>query len=379
MTLVPGVRLGHYAIVGSLGAGGMGEVYRATDTRLGRDVALKVLPADDGARPRAPRALPARSPRRRRAQSPAHRHDLLGRGGRRRPLPHDGARRGPVARSRRSPKAACPSSGSSRSPRAIADALAAAHDKGIVHRDLKPANVMVTADGRVKVLDFGLAKELRAVDPTDATFTSAAHTQAGVVMGTPAYMSPEQVAGRAVDHRTRHLLARRAALRDGDRAPPVRGRLVGRARVGDPARRAAAARRGPSRSAGRPGAHHPALPREGSASPPPDRARRRQRVARFRHPRHRRARTSARIACLADDGSVGVRAGRGILGRGAAVQVRGASADLAPLAEGLSEEIVTGLSRFSYLRVIAREFDARYASVPADVRIGRAGSSAPAT
>jgi eukaryotic-like serine/threonine-protein kinase len=86
---------------------------------------------------------------------------------------------------------------------ALADGLAAAHEKGIVHRDLKPCNVMVTRDGRVKVLDFGLAKQLRATDPDgDTTLTSAGHTAVGVVMGTPAYMSPEQVAGRIVDHRT---------------------------------------------------------------------------------------------------------------------------------------------------------------------------------
>ena len=80
--------------------------------------------------------------------------------------------------------------------------FAAAHEKGIVHRDLKPANVMMTIDGRVKVLDFGLAKEIRAGDAADATLTAAGHTQMGIVMGTPAYMSPEQIAGRAVDHRT---------------------------------------------------------------------------------------------------------------------------------------------------------------------------------
>lgn len=85
---------------------------------------------------------------------------------------------------------------------ALADALAAAHGKGIVHRDLKPANVIVTSESRVKVLDFGLAKDVRGANLGDATLTSASQTQVGVVMGTPAYLSPEQTSGRPLDHRT---------------------------------------------------------------------------------------------------------------------------------------------------------------------------------
>ena len=94
---------------------------------------------------------------------------------------------------------------------ALADALAATHEKGIVHRDLKPANVMVSSEGRVKVLDFGLAKDVRAADQGGATLTSVSQTEVGVVMGTPAYMSPEQA-----------FLAGRLAPRDGHRTAALR-------------------------------------------------------------------------------------------------------------------------------------------------------------
>ena len=94
-------------------------------------------------------------------------------------------------------------------------ALAAAHEAGLVHRDIKPANLLVTADGHLKVADFGLVK----LDAADATM----HTQPGTILGTPAFMSPEQCRGDKVDHRTDHLLAGLHVLRSADRHPSVRG------------------------------------------------------------------------------------------------------------------------------------------------------------
>ncbi len=201
MALTSGTKLGPYEIQSPLGAGGMGEVYRATDTKLGRDVALKVLPAEMA-------RDPARLARfRREAKSLAQLdhpnivtiysveesegvHFLTMQLVEGRALDHV------------IPAGGLPIEQIVEIARALGDAMAAAHEKGIVHRDLKPANVMVSKDGRVKVLDFGLAKDVRVANPADTTLTSTNQTQAGVVMGTPAYMSPEQTSGRPLDHRT---------------------------------------------------------------------------------------------------------------------------------------------------------------------------------
>src|SRR3984893_187703 len=201
MGLTSGTKLGPYEIQSPLGAGGMGEVYRATDTKLGRDVALKVLPAEMA---QDPERL-GRFRREAKALAQLDHPNIV--------TIHsveecDGSHFltmqlvDGLPLDRVIPQGGLPVEQIVEIASALADALAAAHEKGIVHRDLKPANVMVSSEGRVKVLDFGLAKDVGAADPADATLTSDHRTQAGMVMVVPAYMSPEQPSGRPLDHRT---------------------------------------------------------------------------------------------------------------------------------------------------------------------------------
>jgi serine/threonine-protein kinase len=204
MALSSGTRLGPYEVVGLLGEGGMGAVYRARDTRLHRDVAIKVLPdafAHDAERlarfQREAQTLAALN-----HPNIAHIHGLEEAPGIRALVMElvDGddlsARiaRGPIPIDEALPIA-----------RQIADALEAAHEQGIIHRDLKPANIKVRPDGTVKVLDFGLAKALGGAaepeGPALQTLTSPAMTMRGVILGTAAYMSPEQAKGKVVDRR----------------------------------------------------------------------------------------------------------------------------------------------------------------------------------
>jgi TolB-like protein/cytochrome c-type biogenesis protein CcmH/NrfG len=374
--LTSGTRLGAYEIQSPLGAGGMGEVYRATDTKLGRDVALKVLPAE---------------------------------------MAHDGERLG---RFRREAKVLAQldhpnivtiysveecdgvhfltmqlvdgqpldrlivQDGMSMERiveigSAMADALASAHEKGIVHRDLKPANVMVSHEGRVKVLDFGLAKDIRGSNLGDATMTSASHTQVGVVMGTPAYMSPEQTSGRPLDHRTDifslgvvlHEMATgkrpfegtssaeliSAILRDTPapvtdsrpELPTDLARIIRRCLEKDPRHRLQTARDVSNE---------------------------------FRDILREMARTSSRPAPVStsaarevarpDSGGAqsAIREDEGFWVAVLPFQYAGGNADLAALADGLTDDTITGLSKFSYLRVIARSSSSRYAGQSIDVR-----------
>jgi eukaryotic-like serine/threonine-protein kinase len=254
---VIGRTVAHYEVLAKLGEGGMGEVYRARDTRLHRDVAIKVLPADVAGDPerlarfeREARTLASLN-----HPGIAHIHGLEGGAAQAMPsmLIMELVEGDDLAE--RLAQGPLPIQDTLAIAREIADALDAAHMAGIVHRDLKPANIKVRADGTIKLLDFGLAKELgapgapgatgavRLADAPGATgaramnsptFTPPAVTQAGMILGTAAYMSPEQARGKPVDKRADiwafgcvlfEMLTGRPAF-DGETATDVLGSIV---------------------------------------------------------------------------------------------------------------------------------------------------------
>jgi TolB-like protein/Tfp pilus assembly protein PilF len=367
-TSLVGRTLAHYRISTAIGAGGMGEVYRATDTKLARDIALKVLPL---AMSNDPDRL-ARFQREARAVAALNHPNVVTVYS---VEESDNVHFITMELLEGEPLDRLISANGLPSDRiieiagAIAEALAAAHEKGIVHRDLKPANVMVTNEGRVKVLDFGLAKDIGGETTNGATMASAGYTQAGMVMGTPAYMSPEQVSGRPLDHRSDifsfgvmlHEMAtgRRpfegnssaelisSILRDSppsvtDARPELSSdiaRVIRRCLEKEPRHRVQTARdvsnefRDLARTISRP-------------TPV--------------------STLTGRIRAAADSGAA--RADEGFWVAVLPFKYSGNNQDLKALAEGLSEEVVTGMSRFSYLRVIARASTAKYSGESGDVR-----------
>jgi TolB-like protein/tetratricopeptide (TPR) repeat protein len=351
----------------------MGEVYRATDTKLGREIALKVLPPHTA---RDPERL-ARFQREARAVAALNHPHIVtifsveeadsvhfitmelieGHS-----LDHHMTERG------------LPVDQILEIAASLAEALAAAHDKGIVHRDLKPANVMVTREGRVKVLDFGLAKELPTaagsdVGPADATLTQAGYTQFGVVMGTPAYMSPEQIAGRTLDHRSDIFSLGIILYEMASGHRPFQGTSS--------AELASAILRDTPRPLTEFRDELPdgleqlircCLEKNVADRFPSARELRDQlRGVILKPPLSRTSQAPAPLPfSKADSGAA--RAEEGFWVAVLPFKYVGANQELTALAEGFTEEIITGLSRFSYLKVIARSSTLRFARRELDVR-----------
>src|SRR5262245_26356023 len=200
MAIGPGARVGPYEIRSLLGAGGMGEVFLAHDNRLGREVAIKILPADvAGDADRLRRfEVEARSASQLNHPNILTVYDVGSENGQPYVVTErlegqtlrDRVSRGPL-----SEREALELAGQ------IARGLAAAHGRGIVHRDLKPENVFLTRDGHAKILDYGLAKVSDAAASSQTTVATAYATEPGVIVGTVQYMAPEQVKGLPVDHR----------------------------------------------------------------------------------------------------------------------------------------------------------------------------------
>jgi TolB-like protein len=351
--LAIGSRLGPYEILARIGAGGMGDVYQASDTKLGRSVAIKVLPpalVDDPGRL-------ARFQREARMLASLNHPNVV--------TIHSFEQIGGVhfltmeliegqSLNRLIPKEGLPVDRLMDFAAAISEALAAAHEKGIVHRDLKPANVMVTDQNRVKVLDFGLAKDIREANSNDATLVSADFTKIGVIVGTPAYMSPEQVEGRTIDHRTDIFSLGTLLYEMATGQKPFQGRSsadLASAILRDTPRPVREVRAELPEGLG--GVIQRCLEKNSA-----DRFQSaRDLIGGLRH---------AAIAKKDDSGAA--RAEEGFWVAVLPFEYRGANAEIAALCEGLTEDILTGLSRFSYLRVIAHSSMLRFAHQAVDVR-----------
>ncbi|HEY2822850.1 MAG TPA: serine/threonine-protein kinase [Candidatus Acidoferrum sp.] len=345
----------------------MGEVYRAADTKLGRDVALKVLPAAVG---RDAESL-ARFRREARAVAALNHPNIVtiysveefdGVDFLTMELV-EGKSLKALLQERTLTVGEIRKFGAE-----LADAMAAAHEKRIIHRDLKPANVMITTEGRVKVLDFGLAKDMPSASGSEETITSIDLTQVGAVMGTPAYMSPEQVSGRMVDHRTDIFSLGTVMYEMASGRLPFEGgsvaaisaailcdapRPLSKERADLPAAIAECIHRCLEKNADN---------RFGSAAELRDVLREEGGGA------VRLSDTNQPGNDASQNDSAAARALEGFWVAVLPFHLSGTNADLAALGDGLSEEIVTGLSRFSYLKVIAGNSRVRSSEEAGDAR-----------
>jgi serine/threonine protein kinase len=356
MSLSAGTRLGPYEILSSLGAGGMGEVYRARDKKLDRDVAVKVLPQSVAADP----DTLARFEREAKAVAALSHPNILsifdfGN--------QDGTAyavmellEGETLRARLD-AGTVPQKQAVDYALQIARGLSAAHEKGVVHRDLKPENIFISMDGHLKILDFGLAKRIDAVAPGQETSapTRSDHTTPGTVMGTVGYMSPEQVKGLPVDHRSdifsfgtilyELFSGKRAFKRDTNAEtmaaimrddPPESGRNIS-----------------------------PALDRVVKHCLEKNRDHRFQsaRDVAFNLLELSSPATTASAPEVASPIS-----STGFWVAVLPFKYSGADTDIAALSDGLSEELVTGLSRFRYLSVVASASAARLKGEAGDER-----------
>ncbi len=344
-----GETLSHYQITGRLGSGGMGEVYRAQDTRLGREVALKVLPREMARN----QAKLERFSREACAVAALNHpnivtiHSVEEAGGSHfitmelvsgHTLDNEFAENGLALN--RLFELAIP----------IADALSCAHDNGIVHRDLKPANVMVSSDGRVKVLDFGLAKlQGGETDLAEAATVSRLLTQDGAVMGTYPYMSPEQVEGKRLDNRTDlfsfgtmlYEMATGQRPFEGESSAALMSSILR-----DQPDALSELRPDLPRHLGR-------IVRRCLEKDPRDRFQ----SARSIHNELRGLRTESNSELVTGASAAATRAVRYERPWIAVTRFKVGSADplLEDFAEGLAEDITAGLARFNYLSVVARE------------------------
>jgi TolB-like protein/Tfp pilus assembly protein PilF len=359
MAIAAGTRLGPYEVLSPLGAGGMGEVYRARDRKLDRDVAIKVLPQSVAADP----DTLARFEREAKAVAALSHPNIL--------AIHDFGDQDGIAyavmellegETLRGKLDAGPIPQKQAVDYAlqIAKGLSAAHEKGIVHRDLKPENLFVSRDGHLKILDFGLAKRVEAIAPGEETSapTGTGHTEPGVVMGTAGYMSPEQVKGFQVDHRSDifsfgailyELLSGEKAFKRDTNAETMAAILM---------------------------TEPPELSESGrNISPALDRIVKhcleKDRDRRFQSARDIVFNLSEQFSPTATSSPRETAPPVSSAGFWVAVlpfKYGGANADLAALADGLSEEIVTGLSRFRYLSVVASASAARLKGLAGDER-----------